>query len=83
PGGDAMNRTHEQLSHLLQVTCGADLIEYGLFALALLLTVAAAASSATVRLVTEINVLAVLTTTCMVTAVAGFVLPLAAAIKGD
>ncbi|HZZ39556.1 MAG TPA: hypothetical protein VFE06_10510 [Acidobacteriaceae bacterium] len=77
-----MNRNQLLLSHLLHDTCGADLIEYGLIAVALLLTVAAAASSTTVRLVTEINVLAILAATCMVTAVVGFVLPLTAAIKG-
>lgn len=67
---------------LLYDTCGADLIEYGLIALAMLLTVAAAASSMTIRLIAHINVLEVLAATCAVTALVGFVLPLAAAIKG-
>ncbi len=77
-----MNRNYLLLSHLLQDTCGADLIEYGLIAVALMLTVAAAASSTTARLVTEINILEILAITCLVTAVVGFVLPLTAAIKG-
>ena len=78
-----MNRNALLLQHLLHDTCGADLIEYGLITLALLLTVAAAASSLTVRLVAEINVLEILAATCSVTALFGFVLPLSAAVKGD
>jgi Flp pilus assembly pilin Flp len=77
-----MNRNHLLLTHLLHDTCGADLVEYGLIAVALLLTAAAAASSTAVRLVTEINILEILAVTCAVTAVVGFVLPLSAAIKG-
>ncbi|HEX3663036.1 MAG TPA: hypothetical protein VHU89_16485 [Acidobacteriaceae bacterium] len=77
-----MNRKPLMLSHLLHDTCGADLIEYSLIGVALLLTVAAAASSATARLVTEVNILEVLAATCSVTALVGFVLPLSAAVKG-
>lgn len=77
-----MNRPFQPLSYLLHDTCGADLIEYGLIAVALTLTVAAAASATTVRLVAQINVLEILAVTCMVTAIVGFVLPLTAAIKG-
>jgi Flp pilus assembly pilin Flp len=78
-----MNRNYLLLSHLLHDTCGADLIEYGLIAVALLLTTAAASSNVTVRLVTEINILEILAATCSLTALAGFVLPLSAAVKGD
>jgi Flp pilus assembly pilin Flp len=77
-----MNRKPLLLSHLLHDTCGADLVEYGLIALALILTVAAAASSTTARLVAEINVLEILAATCSLTALIGFVLPLSAAVKG-
>ena len=77
-----MYRNTLPLNHLLHETCGADLIEYGLISVALVLTLAAAASSMTARLVAEINVLEILAATCMVTAIVGFVLPLTAAIKG-
>ncbi len=77
-----MNRNTLPLNRLLHDTSGADLVEYGLLAVALLLTLAAAASSTTVKLVTQINVLEILAATCMITAVVGFVLPLTAAIKG-
>ncbi|HEY1807664.1 MAG TPA: hypothetical protein VGG42_03830 [Acidobacteriaceae bacterium] len=77
-----MNRNSLLLSRLLQDTCGADLIEYSLIAVALLLTVAAAASSTTARLVNEINILDILAVTCSLTAIVGFVLPLSAAVKG-
>ena len=76
-----MNR-NALVQHLLHDTCGADLIEYGLIAVALLLTAAAAASGTTARLVTGINVLEVLAATCSLTALVGFVLPLLAAVKG-
>jgi Flp pilus assembly pilin Flp len=77
-----MNRNHLILSHLLQDTSGADLIEYGLIAVAFILAVVAAESTFTIRIVREINVLAVLGLTSLLTAVVGFVLPLSAAIKG-
>lgn len=77
-----MNRNHLLLTRLLQDTCGADLIEYGLITLALLLTLTASASSTTARLVTEINILYILAATCSVTALVGFILPLSAAVKG-
>jgi Flp pilus assembly pilin Flp len=77
-----MNRNQLLLSELLYDTCGADLVEYGLIAVALLLTVAAAASSTTARLVTEVNILEILAATCSLTALVGFVLPLSAAVKG-
>ncbi|MGA7523646.1 MAG: hypothetical protein WBW84_14430 [Acidobacteriaceae bacterium] len=76
-----MNRNPQLLGHLLHDTSGADLIEYGLIAVALLLTTAAA-SSVTARMVTEINILDVLAATCSVNALVGFVLPLTAAIEG-
>lgn len=78
-----MNRNDLLHSHLLHDTSGADLIEYGLIAVALMLTVVAAASTTTVRLVTEINLLEILVATCSLTALVGFVLPLSAAVKGD
>jgi len=78
-----MNRNHSLFSHLLHDTYGADLIEYSLIAVALMLTVAAAAAPTTARLVGAINGLAVLVTTCSLTAVVGFILPLSAAVKGD
>ena len=77
-----MNRNHELLFYLLYDTSGADLIEYGLMALALLLTAAAIASTLTARLLTQFNILEVLAVTCLIQAVVGFVLPLSAAIKG-
>jgi len=71
------------LGNLLHDTCGADLIEYGLIALALLLTAAAAAAPTTAHLVAQINGLDVLVATCSLTALVGFVLPLSAAVRGD
>ena len=78
-----MNRNHALISHLLYDTSGADLVEYGLIGLALILTAAAAAAPTTARLVAEINILAVLVATCSLTALIGFILPLSAAVKGD
>ena len=77
-----MNRKLLLVNQLLYDTCGADLIEYSLIAVALLLAVAAAASSVTVRLVTEINIIEILATTCSITALVGFALPLSEAVKG-
>lgn len=77
-----MTRNASVLYHLLQDTSGADLIEYGLIAVAMILTLAAAAAPATARLVGQINVLEILVATCSLTALVGFVLPLTAAVKG-
>lgn len=77
-----MNRNYALLNHLLQDTSGADLIEYGLIAVALILTLAAAAAPTTARLVAGINILEIMVATCSLTALVAFVLPLSAAVKG-
>lgn len=70
------------LRRMLMETSGADLVEYGLIAAALLLTVAGAESSLTLRFAREINLITILGVTSIATALIGLVLPLASAIKG-